>query len=291
MKHRYFILVFFCIVAIGIVVWSILHPISDKSFNGNIAYQNLTYQVALGSRVPGSKAHKEILKWMERKLLDAGWEVEIQFFLGDGIPGTNLIAKRGGGEPWTIIGAHYDSRLAADKDPKRENRSLPVPGANDGASGVAILLELARVLPIKLEKEVWLVFFDLEDQGEIGESDWILGSRAFVSALEAKPDSVIIIDMVGDADLNLYYEQNSNQDLSQQIWSIGSSLGFGDYFFPEEKYSILDDHTPFLEKGIPAIDIIDFDYPYYHTTLDTPDKTSAASLYVVGMTLLQWLSR
>ncbi len=291
MKYRYFILAFVFIIAIGIAVWLILHPISYQSFNGNSAYQNLTYQVTLGSRIPGSKAHKEILTWMEEKLLDAGWKVEMQDFSGEGIPGTNLIAKRGAGEPWIIIGAHYDSRLAADKDPKIENRNLPVPGANDGASGVAILLELARVLPVNLEKKIWLVFFDLEDQGGIADLDWILGSRAFVSTLEGKPDSVIIIDMVGDADLNLYYEKNSNQDLSQQIWSIGSTLGFRDFFIQEKKYSILDDHTPFLEKGITAIDMIDFNYPYYHTTSDTTDKTSATSLYMVGMTLFRWLSR
>jgi Zn-dependent M28 family amino/carboxypeptidase len=291
MKSHQILVAVICIVFIGVLAWLIMHSSSNRSFDGNKAFQNLNYQVSLGPRIPGSKAHLEILNWMAGKLVDAGWKVETQEFSGNGIPGTNLIAKRGTSTPWIIIGTHYDSRLYADRDPVFDNRNLPVPGANDGASGVATLLELARVLPANLDKQVWLVFFDLEDQGGIGNWDWILGSRTFVDTLQSAPDSVIIIDMVGDADLNLYYENNSNQELSRQIWSIASFLGFGEYFILEEKYSILDDHTPFIEKGISAIDIIDFDYPYYHSTSDTPDKTNAKSLYMVGMTLVNWLSR
>jgi glutaminyl-peptide cyclotransferase len=291
MKFRKLIIALVSLIVIGIVAWLIFHPISDHTFNGNKAFENLLYQVSMGPRTPGSQAHLEILNWVAGRLRDEGWVVERQVFTENGVSGTNMIAKRGIGSPWIILGAHYDSRLLADKDPVIENRSMSVPGANDGASGVAILLELARVLPANLDKQIWLVFFDLEDQGGIENWDWILGSRAFVNTLEGKPDSVVIIDMVGDADLNLYYEMNSDQNLSHLMWSIASSLGFGENFIPEEKYSILDDHTPFLQKEITAIDIIDFNYPFYHTTLDTADKTSAKSLYMVGMTLLHWLSR
>ena len=120
-----------------------------------------------------------------------------------------------------IIGAHYDSRLLADPDPDPSLRNQPVPGANDGASGVAVLLELARILPKNLDKTIWLVFFDAEDNGNIPGYDWIMGSRVFVQTLIDKPDEAIIIDMIGDADLNIYQEKNSDQKFNR------SDLGSG----------------------------------------------------------------
>ncbi len=291
MKIRRLIIASCFFILIDICIWFFFHSAFDKSFNGDHAFEYLKYQISLGPRIPGSKAHNEIINWMTSELVDSGWNVETQIFSTKAIVGTNLIARRGVGTPWIIIGAHYDSRQIADHDPEDGNRIFPVPGANDGASGVAVLLEIARVLPEDLDKQVWLVFFDQEDQGGIGNQDWILGSKAFVASLEGIPDYVIIVDMVGDADLKIYYERNSNQDLSKQIWSVASTLGFGDHFIPEERHSILDDHTPFLEKGITAIDIIDFDYPYYHSLADTPDKTSAKSLAMVGRTLIKWLSK
>ena len=204
-------------------------------------------------------------------------------------PVRNVIAKRGTGAPWTILGAHYDSRLKADHDPDPANHDQPVPGANDGASGVAVLLEVARVLPEELEGEVWLAFFDVEDQGQLPGWDWILGSRALADSLEGKPDAVIVVDMIGDADLNIYQENNSDPGLTAEIWDIAARLGYADQFIPQTKFSMLDDHTPFLEKGIRAIDIIDFDYPYWHTIGDTADKVSASSLQAVGDTVLHWL--
>jgi len=194
-------------------------------------------------------------------------------------------------QPATLdhLGAHYDSRQLADQDPEITNQRLPVPGANDGASGVAVLLELARILPPALDQEIWIVFFDAEDQGNIPGWDWILGSKAFVQSLQTYPDDVVIIDMVGDENLNLYLEKNSNSDLSNKIWGIAASLGYESNFIPEYKYRILDDHLPFIEKGISAVDIIDFDYPYWHTASDTSDKTSSKSLKIVGDTLYSWL--
>ena len=177
----------------------------------------------------------------------------------------------------------------ADQDPDPRLRTQPVPGANDGASGVAVLLELARTLPVDLPVQIWLVFFDAEDNGDIQGWDWIMGSSAFVASLEAKPDAAIIIDMIGDADLNLPIEQNSTPELVQQIWQTAKDLGYESVFLNQPGYSMLDDHTPFLQAGIPAVDIIDFDYPYWHTTQDTPDKVSAQSLEIIGNTLTQWL--
>ncbi|MFL7868640.1 MAG: M28 family peptidase, partial [Anaerolineales bacterium] len=96
---------------------------------------------------------------------------------------------------------------------------------------------------------------------------------------------------IGDADLNIYKERNSDQDLVDEIWNVAATLGYEHVFIPELKYSMLDDHTPFLQAGIPAVDIIDFDYPYWHTTQDTVDKVSAESLGIVGTTLLEWIAQ
>jgi Zn-dependent M28 family amino/carboxypeptidase len=164
-----------------------------------------------------------------------------------------------------------------------------VPGANDGASGVAVLLELARSLPKTLHGQIWLVMIDNEDNGDIPGWDWLLGSQAFVNQLKGKPDAAVIIDMIGDADLNIYMEKNSNRQLNIQIWNQAASLGYGQQFIDSYKYQMIDDHVPFLNAGIPAVDIIDFDYPYWHTTQDTVDKVSAKSLQAVGDTLRGWL--
>jgi glutaminyl-peptide cyclotransferase len=263
---------------------------APAGFDGERAYQDVIYQVELGPRLPGSQAHAQAVDWMQAELIKSGWEVELQETTYQNQPIRNVIAKRGSGSPWIILGAHYDSRFWADNDPDPARHNDPVDGANDGASGVAVLLELARVLPEDLDREIWIVLFDAEDQGRIPGWDWILGSRAFVEALEDEPDAAVIVDMIGDADLNIPMERNSDQEIKQDVWQVAAERGHGDVFIPEPGYSILDDHTPFLERGIRAIDIIDFDYPYWHTVEDTPDKVSPDSLFAVGDTLLHWLT-
>lgn len=261
----------------------------NPSFDGERAFTDVKYQLALGPRLPESSAHDQVVNWLAQSLRTAGWQVEIQETERMGHPIQNVIAKRGSGQPWLMIGAHYDSRIHADQDSDPDAQDEPVPGANDGASGVAVLLELARVLPRNLDKQVWLVFFDAEDNGRIEGWDWILGSRAFAESLNSFPDGVVIVDMIGDADLQIYLEANSDENLRQQIWRKAEELGNSDVFINEVRHSMLDDHTPFLELGISAIDIIDFDYPYWHTTADTLDKVSATSLQAVGETLLAWV--
>ncbi|OQA47477.1 MAG: Aminopeptidase YwaD precursor [Chloroflexi bacterium ADurb.Bin325] len=213
-----------------------------------------------------------------------GWEIEYQTFTYRGTPGRNIIARAGKGRgPVAIIGAHYDTRLHADNDPDGRLRRQPVPGANDGASGVAVLLELSRSLDkTRLTNEVWLTFFDAEDNGRIAGWDFIAGSTHMAESLTVTPAFVIVLDMVGDSDLQLYKERTSTPALVERIWQIADSLGYGDTFLPTPKYSMIDDHTPFLRAGIPAADIIDFDYPYWHTTHDTLDKLSPESLRRVG---------
>jgi Zn-dependent M28 family amino/carboxypeptidase len=259
------------------------------SFDGERAYEHVKYQVSLGPRPPGSRAHSRTIEWIAGELQQYGWEVEVQEAWKLDHPLWNIVAKRGTGDPWIILGAHYDTRIYADQEAEPGKRNLPVLGANDGASGVAVLLELARTLPENLDKQVWLVFFDGEDNGNVPSWDWILGSQAFVEQLQEKPDAAVILDMIGDADLNIYLERNSSAALSASIWSKAAELGYSDYFIPAPRYSMLDDHTPFVRAGIPAVDIIDFDYPYWHTLEDTADKVSADSLDAVGETMLAWL--
>jgi Zn-dependent M28 family amino/carboxypeptidase len=159
------------------------------------------------------------------------------------------------------LGAHYDTRVVADRSP---GSTEPVPGANDGASGVAVLLEMARVLDLDLiNNEIWLAFFDLEDQGSeaIPGLDYIEGSRYMAENLQIMPEAVVVVDMVGDAEQQLPYEVYSDANLRESIWKVADELGFGAVFIPREDQAIKDDHLPFIQKGIPAIDIIDFNYP------------------------------
>lgn len=258
------------------------------SFDSIHAYADVQTQVAFGPRIPGTKGHDQTREWIRAELESAGWVAEIQQTERLGHPIYNIIAKRNAEPPQIILGAHYDTRMIADHDPDPAKQSEPVPGANDGASGVSVLLELARSLPDNTVP-VWLVFFDTEDNGRIEGWDWILGSRAFVEEIPVQPRAVVIVDMIGDADLNIYLEQNSNVAIRTEIWSTAEKLGYSKQFINQEKFSMEDDHTPFLEAGIPAVDLIDFDYPYWHTTQDTPDKVSAESLKAVGDTLLNWI--
>ncbi len=258
-------------------------------FQGQRAYQDVLYQLSLGPRIPGTEGHDQVVSWIESELKGAGWQVDGERTEINNKSVRNIIASRGGAENYILVGAHYDSRIYADQDPDQSLRGEPMPGANDGASGVAVLLELARILPAKANQNIKLVFFDAEDNGGIADWDWILGSQAYVRDAKVLPAVVVIVDMIGDADLQIYYERNSDPALREEIWRMAASLGYGDVFIPEERHSMLDDHTPFLEAGIPAVDIIDFDYPYWHTTSDTGDKVSPASLKAVGETLENWI--
>ena len=257
-------------------------------FNADRAYKDVEYQLSLGPRIPGTSGHEQILDWMESELEAENWQVERQELSINGKNVINLIASRGVGE-YVLLGAHYDTRILADHDPDPSLKDDPVPGANDGASGVAVLMELARTLPENLPVAIKLVFFDAEDNGGIDDWDWILGSRAFVRELVDKPSAAIIVDMIGDADLEVYYERNSDIALMEQIWQQARNLGYENIFIPEYRHSMLDDHTPFIEAGISAVDLIDFNYPYWHTTSDTLDKVSPESLKAIGDTLTAWL--
>ncbi len=255
----------------------------EARFDGRRAYGDVLAQCELGPRLPGSTASGRAGEYIAQGLRRAGWAVEYQEFTYQGVQLRNIIGRRGRG-PLLILGAHYDSRAKADRDP--DGRGAPVPGANDGASGAAVLLELARTLEAsKLDHEVWLAFFDAEDQGELDGWPWSVGAGHLAASLTRQPESVIVVDMVGDADQQLYWERSSTPQLAERVWAVAGRLGYGRWFVPEYRHSVIDDHTPFLERGIPALDIIDFDYPYWHTTADTADKVSPASLERVGRAL------
>jgi len=259
-------------------------------FDGERALADVAAQLAFGERIPGSEAHAATGDWILAELRRAGWETGVQEFVYDGVRMRNLIARAGphasGG---ILLGTHYDTRPHADRD--GGSPEAPVPGANDGASGVAVLLELARVLPTeRLDQPLQLVFFDGEDSGRIDGWPWAIGSAQFVAEARDLPARAVIVDMVGDADLQLYLEGNSDPGLSAEIWAVAAELEM-DGFIAKEGRNILDDHVPFRDAGIPAIDIIDIDYPYWHTTEDTLDKVSAESLAQVGQTLLGWLEQ
>ena len=267
-----------------------IHHLFKQEFDGQRALASVKFQVEQGPRTIGSKAHEVIANWIISAVNKLNWKVNTQKTVTSGVAIKNIIAKRGSGTPWIIIASHYDSRSFADNDPNPENRKLPVLGANDGASSVAVLLELARVLPANINKQVWLVFFDAEDNGNAFGSGWDLGSQYFVSELSGKPDSVVILDMIGDKELNIYMERNSNPDINTEIWGVATGLGYPQ-FIPTYKYNLIDDHTPFIQAGIRAVDVIDFDYPYWHTINDTLDKVSSESLKIVGETILKWLEQ
>ena len=249
-------------------------------FSGKKAYKHVLAQCRFGPRIPGSPGSKATGDYIIRELQAQQWEIETQEWKYDRVPLRNIVAVKGSG-PIAIIGAHYDTRPLADRDPLR--RDLPVPGANDGASGTAILLELARVLEEeRLDVQVWLAFFDAEDSGNIRKWPWSVGAEHLAESLTVRPEYVIIVDMVGDADQQLFWEWSSTRSLQEKVWALADELGYGDVFIPEYRYKIMDDHWPFLERSVPAIDIIDFDYAYWHTIEDTPDKVSPQSLERVG---------
>lgn len=277
----------------GFLIWAnramgSARPVNSP-FDGERALIDIQTQLSFGPRFHGSPGHKKMVAWLYTSLESSGWQVEIQTgeMLGHTIE--NVIAHRGSENPDIILGAHYDTRIYADKDPNPANLLYPVPGANDGASGVAVLLEVSRVLPDDLPTDIWLVFFDAEDNGNVPGWDWILGSKLFVQNLEHHPEVMVLLDMVGDKNLNIFVEKNSDPSFTTTIWKTAQNLGYGSHFIPIARYAILDDHVPFLQAGIPAVDIIDFDYPYHHTVSDTLDKVSQQSLQVVGETILVWL--
>lgn len=266
----------------------------NAQFDGARAYEHVQAQVALGPRPAGSESLVKTAEYIESYLASVGWRPTrvVGEFRGTTI--LNILAEPAERKEATagkiLIGAHYDTRPVADRDPIAARRNEPILGANDGASGVAVLLELARVYdPARSRYDVVLAFFDGEDRGGIEGWPFSVGAEIVADRLAPTLSAMILVDMVGDSDLRIFYEGNSDPKLTAEIWEAARQLGYGDWFIPEVRYSLMDDHVPFVRRGVPAVDIIDFDYAYWHTTADTADKVAPQSLEIVGRVLLQYL--
>lgn len=277
------------------------------SFNQKMAFQHLLDQCSYGPRNPGSEGHQEFSKYLEEYLSSLSKNVIIQEFsytehlTTKKRKGKNLIAQFNlESEERLLLGAHWDTRSLSDEDPDEEKKLLPVLGANDGASGTAVLMELASIFsknnpPIGID----IVFFDAEDVGINGKPyTFAMGSEYFSKNLPIeKPNFAIIVDMVGDKFLKIPIERFSyqvNPEMVKEIWGLANDLGLSAFEY-RVGYEIYDDHVPLWENAqIPAIDIIDFDYPnlfynYWHTQKDIPENCSPQSLYQVGTLLLNYI--
>jgi Zn-dependent M28 family amino/carboxypeptidase len=228
--------------------------------------------------------------------------VELQHFSHTGYRGehlrlTNIIAVfNPSARRRVLLAAHWDSRPRAERDSDPERRSRPIPGANDGASGVAVLLELARLMKMQPPPVgVDIVLFDGEDYGEEGDADrYLLGAREYARSLAGTrlPDFGILLDMVGDAQLEIRREENSvlhAPEVVDLLWATAARLGIPE-FAEGPGPAVLDDHIPLINAGIPTANIIDFEYPdashrFWHTHADTPEQCSPASLEAVGCVL------
>ncbi len=270
-------------------------------FNGDRAYQYLQAECQFGPRNPGSAGHRALKKYLLDFFSAYSNLIESQDFVWEDTTGhlklelSNIIVsfypER---KERVLLCAHWDTRPWADRDSNPGNRLTPILGANDGASGVAVLMALAPVLSEKKPRYgVDLVLFDAEDYGSDEHPErWCLGSSYFSRNLGGyKAAFGILLDMVGDKDLQIYKEGYSNRyakEVVDLVWKKAEKLSIPN-FKPEVKYNLVDDHIPLINAGIPCIDIIDFDYPYWHTLGDTPAKCSPESLEKVGKLLLKVL--
>ncbi|MBZ5536205.1 MAG: M28 family peptidase [Acidobacteriia bacterium] len=265
-------------------------------FDGNRAFEYLKAMVEFGPRPSGSKANGATQKFILQTLTRQGIAVEEEPFLATTprgkIPMNNLIAKIPGASSEVIVlGGHYDTKLF---------ETIRFVGANDGGSSAAFLLEIAGILKRRKNSlTIWCVFFDGEEAvREWTDTDSVYGSRHFVQHMKSsnrlsKIKAMLLVDMIGDRDLNLLKESNSTSWLVDILWDSGAGMGFRKNFLPESFSIGGDDHFPFLQEGIPAVDLIDFDFgfanAYWHSEQDTVDKCSPRSLQIVGDTVLKAL--
>ena len=269
-------------------------------FDGESAFKFLEEQCDIGFRYPGSPGHRELQRYLARNLERFGANLSLQPFdgvlsTGDTLHLINIIGNYNTDSGKRIfLGAHFDTRPMADRDPDPANRSVPIIGANDGASGIAVLLEIARLLnahppPVGVD----IVLFDGEDFGVAGVAeDFCLGSAYFAANLRGyMPYAAIVIDMIGDRDLLIKQEgfsRASAPELYEEIFSIAEKFELTQ-FSRENGATIVDDHLPLIRAGFNAVDLIDFDYDYWHTVEDTPDKCSPKSLEAVGRVLIEFI--
>ena len=293
MKHHIHLMIFLLASSIGCQT-------RVPVFNGDAAFTHLVAQCDFGPRNPGSVGHQKALDYFLNVLTTLADTVSTQSFTEimprskQKVEMHNIIAQfNPKAKKQIMISAHWDTRPWGDRSLSIMRKDQPILGANDGASGVAILLELAKVLHDNPQKiGVNLVLFDAEDFGSSGDSwSYCKGSQYFAKNLPITlPEYAINLDMVGDANLEIYIERISykqNPSLVLDLWGLAEELKLSG-FKKMAKYSIFDDHVPLYElAGIPAVDIIDFDYPdektnYHHTYNDIVENCSPESLRQVG---------
>jgi glutaminyl-peptide cyclotransferase len=277
---------------------------NSNEFNADSAMSYIRQQLAFGPRVPGTEPARKTGDWIVAHLratadtvLEQRWTHTLTG--GKPLPMRNIFARfKPAAKERILYVTHWDTRPVADADPNPANQKTPIPGANDGASGVALLLAVSDALK-KAPPSVGvdLLFVDGEDWGTFTpDVDVLIGASYFAQHLPNagyQPLFGVLWDMIGDADLNIYQEVNSAQaapEVVQKVWGTAKELGYEKYFIPEAKEAITDDHLPLIKAGLRVIDVIDIDYPPHHTLADTFDKVSAKSMKIVGdvaMTLLR----
>lgn len=281
------------------------------AFDADSAYTFVEQLMAFGPRVPNTEAHRKAGDWLTAKLRGYGWSVTeqkaaIPAFDGTVLQSRNIFARiNPEGANRLLLLAHWDSRPWADEDPDPARRREPVPGANDGASGVGVLLEIARQLSGS-DAAVDILLVDAEDWGSHDDDDsWALGTRYFVEHPPVSgyhPSQAILLDMVGSPDARFgyeYFSSKSNPELLRRLWANASALGYGDIFQADYGGAVNDDHIELIKAGIPAIDIIDYRYssdyqgfdPVWHTTRDDMSNISRKTLGAVGETVLTEINK
>ena len=266
-------------------------------FDGEAAMELVRRQVAFGPRVPGTEGHARQLDWMLARLDSLAPELMADTFphvttSGDSLTLVNVLARyRPEASRRILLLAHWDTRPTSDEEPDSTARALPVPGANDGASGTAVLLELAAVMadappPVGVD----LLLVDGEDYGP-GVDDMLLGARRYAETLpeEGRPVYGVLLDMVGDADPRFPVEGISAQfanPVVRKVWRVAERLGYEGYFPTAVGQNLTDDHVPLIEAGLPTVNVIDFTYgpdnAYWHTQRDVPENVAASTLHMVG---------
>lgn len=287
-------------------------------FNADSAYNYVKKQLDFGPRVPGSVAHKQCAEWFVDFFSDKADTVYVQDFRtrlydGRGIDGKNIIAAfNPEAKKRILLAAHWDSRPFADHDPDKNNWNTPIDGANDGASGVGVLMEIARILndnPINVGVDI--ILFDLEDYGApyflnlMTNDDWALGSQYWAKnphIYNYRAYFGILLDMVGASNPKFpkeYYSQQFAPALSNDIWKVARELGYDEYFTNELGHPINDDHIYVNAIArIPMIDIIHLEnnsessfYPYWHTVKDNLEQIDPKTLGMVGDVVVNVLYR
>ena len=286
----------------------------ELGFNGNNAYDYIQDQLDLGFRIPGTVERKNCANYFVSKFkeINSNFSYILHNFSIQAVECQNVLFKINQNyNNIVILGAHYDSRAKATKDPNPLNRTDPVPGANDGASGSAVLIELAQNLYQKSENlscQIWFLFFDAEDQGiDSGGPgmvgwDWSEGSQRFVAEINnfyddqtENFDCMVLLDMVGGVNLRFINELYSTSSLLEEIFAVGRALGYTSQFpsNPQDN-RIIDDHRAFLNIGIPSADlIINFwdnpNWPFHHTISDNITYIESTNLQVTGRTIEQFI--